>query len=79
MPLKTAQPEYVQPKYVVSTQHNQFTAGLSRFGPAGTPSRACLFTGGQPLDERCPAQSDSRQSQNTTTRPLVKPTRIVLN
>jgi len=21
-------------------QHNQFTAGLSRFGPAGTPSRA---------------------------------------
>jgi hypothetical protein len=25
---------------------------------------------GQPLDERCPAQSDSRQSQNATTRPF---------
>jgi hypothetical protein len=45
MPLKTAQPEYVQPKYVVSTQHNQFTAGLSRFGPAGTPSRVSYHQG----------------------------------
>jgi two-component system, cell cycle response regulator len=25
---------------LVTAQHNQFTAGLSRFGPAGTPSRA---------------------------------------
>jgi hypothetical protein len=24
----------------VTTQHNQFTAWLSRFGPAGTPSSA---------------------------------------
>jgi hypothetical protein len=29
-----------------------------------------LFHVGQPLDERCPAQSDSRQSQNATTRPF---------
>jgi hypothetical protein len=33
----------------------------------------------QRLDERCLAQSDSRQSQNTTTRPFVKPTQIVLS
>jgi serine/tyrosine/threonine adenylyltransferase len=29
-----------------------------------------LFSVGQPLDERCPAQSDSRQGQNATTRPF---------
>jgi len=28
------------------------------------------FHDGQPLDERCPAQSDSRQDQNATTRPF---------
>jgi hypothetical protein len=28
------------------------------------------FSVGQPLDERCPAQSDSRQDQNATTRPF---------
>jgi len=29
-----------------------------------------LFHDGQPLDERCPTQSDSRQGQNATTRPF---------
>jgi hypothetical protein len=29
-----------------------------------------LFSVGQPLDERCPTQSDSRQGQNATTRPF---------
>jgi len=29
-----------------------------------------LFPVGQPLDERWPAQSDSRQDQNATTRPF---------
>jgi hypothetical protein len=29
-----------------------------------------LFHDGQPLDERCPAQSNSRQGQNATTRPF---------
>jgi hypothetical protein len=29
-----------------------------------------LYPDGQPLDERCPAQSDSRQSQNATIRPF---------
>jgi hypothetical protein len=31
-----------------------------------------LFHDGQPLDERCLAQSDSRQGQNATTRPFGK-------
>jgi hypothetical protein len=29
----------------VITQHNQFTAGLSRFGPAGTPLRFSYHQG----------------------------------
>ncbi len=29
----------------VTTQRDQFTAGLSRFGPAGTPSRASYHQG----------------------------------
>ena len=38
-----------------------------------------LFHDGQSLDERSPAQSDNRQSQNTTPRPFGEPTQIVLS
>jgi hypothetical protein len=32
-------------KFSATPQHNQFTAGLSRFGPSGTPSRASYHQG----------------------------------
>jgi len=58
---------------LVTTQHNQFTAVLSRFGPAGTPSRASYHQGvAQYKHERA-------LSCLATTRPLVKPTWIVLS
>jgi len=55
---------------LVTTQHSQFTAGLSRFGPAGTPSRASYHQG--------VAQSAGRAK---TRQPglLVKPAQIVLS
>jgi hypothetical protein len=72
--------------------HNQFTAGLSRFGPAGTPSRVSYHQGvAQNNHEPAfllvgnPLMNDAQLSQTAdrakTRQPglLVMPTQIVLS
>jgi len=52
------------PNHPVTTQHHQLSAGLSRFGPAGTPSRASSYHQGL-------AQHDHERAFYLSGKPLM--------
>jgi len=79
--------------YFVTIQHNQFTAGLSRSGPAGTPLRAsqhqgvahaiqpwtCFLLSGNPLMNDAQFSQTAGRAQTRQPGLLVKPTQLVLS
>jgi len=71
------------PSQKVTPQHNQFSAGLSRFDHAGTrgcatQTRACYFLAGNPLMNDAQLSQTAGKAKMRQPGHLVKPTQIVL-